>query len=563
MPIDINEQSSFDSNIQVPSTGDKGYGITVQSAVQKLANRTKWLKDNQLVGPTGPQGIPGPQGPQGVAGANGTNGVDGVDGTAGFDTINGLTNPGGSIYIQAGSNVTITDNGIDTITINSTVSGGSVDTSNFVTHTELYAVTGSLQTQINTANKNINNLAAVTGSYLTAANLAPYTLLTTTASVSAGLNTRLTTVENNYATKNTTTAGTYNTVIVNSQGIVTSGGNVGYVLKSGDTMTGPLTISTTGSLSLKINSDTADGNAIVINSDSAKTGFSSIVFSKDNIPGVTLLAGVDLTNYAVFNLIDNATFVGNTILDYTVSDGSALINPNGPQLVTQSNVLIGTDYPDIANNTGNVFIGNNGNIAITRAMNNNIYNYTLTSNTSGGLQLAANNNIYYFNNNGVFDAPNVRVRGVSGLNNAIVTHDTNGNLLNSGYTVSSITGGLITSSTVAAISGSLNVRLTAVENSYATNATVQIVSGGLQTQINTKQNDITLVAGSNVIIVESPTDTWTISANISGSSGIQYVSAPVSPTSSGTQGQRAYSSNYVYECIATNTWVRYAAASSW
>jgi hypothetical protein len=44
---------------------------------------------------------------------------------------------------------------------------------------------------------------------------------------------------------------------------------------------------------------------------------------------------------------------------------------------------------------------------------------------------------------------------------------------------------------------------------------------------------------------------------------IEYVSVPASPTATGTQGQRAYGSNYVYECIATNTWVRYAAASSW
>ena len=44
---------------------------------------------------------------------------------------------------------------------------------------------------------------------------------------------------------------------------------------------------------------------------------------------------------------------------------------------------------------------------------------------------------------------------------------------------------------------------------------------------------------------------------------IEYVSVPASPTATGIQGQRAYSSNYVYECIATNTWVRYAAASSW
>lgn len=42
----------------------------------------------------------------------------------------------------------------------------------------------------------------------------------------------------------------------------------------------------------------------------------------------------------------------------------------------------------------------------------------------------------------------------------------------------------------------------------------------LQSQIFAKQNEITLVAGSNVTIVESPTDTWTITSNVSGGGSI-------------------------------------------
>ena len=60
---------------------------------------------------------------------------------------------------------------------------------------------------------------------------------------------------------------------------------------------------------------------------------------------------------------------------------------------------------------------------------------------------------------------------------------------------------------------------------------------------------------------------WTINTagdTFIGTSGVlSYVSAPNSPTDIGSQGQRAYDSNYVYECIDINTWVRYAAASSW
>jgi hypothetical protein len=110
MPRILDEQSSFDPSISTPVDGDRNYSATIDSSLQKLANRTNWLKDNQLVGPQGPVGDTGPQGPQGETGE------------AGFASLNGLTNPDGSITIIGGSNISITDNGIDTITISSTVS---------------------------------------------------------------------------------------------------------------------------------------------------------------------------------------------------------------------------------------------------------------------------------------------------------------------------------------------------------------------------------------------------------------------------------------------------------
>lgn len=50
------------------------------------------------------------------------------------------------------------------------------------------------------------------------------------------------------------------------------------------------------------------------------------------------------------------------------------------------------------------------------------------------------------------------------------------------------------------------------------------ISGSLQSQINSKQDNITLVAGSNISIVESPMDTWIISSSSSGSGGNPEVS---------------------------------------
>jgi hypothetical protein len=71
-----------------------------------------------------------------------------------------------------------------------------------------------------------------------------YTLNSTTASISGGLDSRITTINNNYATKATPTPGTYNNVIVNSQGVVTSGGFVTYLTVDDDT---PYTLLTTTS----------------------------------------------------------------------------------------------------------------------------------------------------------------------------------------------------------------------------------------------------------------------------------------------------------------------------
>ena len=90
---------------------------------------------------------------------------------------------------------------------------GSLSTYTLLSTTQ--SISGNLQNQI--------NLKA------NSSDLSNYTLLTTTQSISAGLDSRITTINTNYATKATPISGTYNTVVVNSQGIVTSGGNVSYL----------------------------------------------------------------------------------------------------------------------------------------------------------------------------------------------------------------------------------------------------------------------------------------------------------------------------------------------
>jgi hypothetical protein len=114
----INENSSFDTDIPVPESGDRNYAPIVEEAFKKLANRTVWLKQNQMVGP---------QGPTGANGADGATGLTGATGVSGFSSLNGLTNPGNHININAGSNIQITDDGVDSIVISATVAA-SADT---------------------------------------------------------------------------------------------------------------------------------------------------------------------------------------------------------------------------------------------------------------------------------------------------------------------------------------------------------------------------------------------------------------------------------------------------
>ena len=55
---------------------------------------------------------------------------------------------------------------------------------------------------------------------------------------------------------------------------------------------------------------------------------------------------------------------------------------------------------------------------------------------------------------------------------------------------------------------------------YITETDVSNISGNLQSQIDTKQDEITLVEGNNISIIENPPNIWTISADITGSNDL-------------------------------------------
>ena len=64
-------------------------------------------------------------------------------------------------------------------------------------------------------------------------------------------------------------------------------------------------------------------------------------------------------------------------------------------------------------------------------------------------------------------------------------------------------------------------------------------------------------------ITDSDTLTGSFSVDVSGVTGEITLegSAPASATSSGTAGDIRYDSNYLYVCVATNTWKRSALAT--
>jgi hypothetical protein len=43
----------------------------------------------------------------------------------------------------------------------------------------------------------------------------------------------------------------------------------------------------------------------------------------------------------------------------------------------------------------------------------------------------------------------------------------------------------------------------------------------------------------------------------------QFTTPPTTPTTTGVKGQLAYDGVYLYNCIATNTWVRHAVETDW
>lgn len=79
----------------------------------------------------------------------------------------------------------------------------------------------------------------------------------------------------------------------------------------------------------------------------------------------------------------------------------------------------------------------------------------------------------------------------------------------------------------------------------------------------------TLSATDRVVVLVNPTSTANVktitTSNFANSVAAKFISntVPTSNTSNGTPGQIAYNNNYIFICVANNTWGRASLTLSW
>jgi hypothetical protein len=94
-----------------------------------------------------------------------------------------------------------------------------------------------------------------------------------------------------------------------------------------------------------------------------------------------------------------------------------------------------------------------------------------------------------------------------------------------------------------------------ISTSFSLGSIIEDIDTSVQVN-NSSSNIISKISGSNVIVTTS--NSTTISGSIIGTGSIASISTsvPSSNSDTGTKGDIAYDSSYVYICVDTNTWIR-------
>lgn len=180
---------------------------------------------------------------------------------------------------------------------------------------------------------------------------------------------------------------------------------------------------------------------------------------------------------------------------------------------------------------GDKYLSNNGGVATEKA-----------ATQVGGVSYS--NQIPALNSAGLLDASML-----PSLSITYVEVSTSGTLLNTYRFVLQTVAGIISSLWASPVAG---------DNIIIKNTTTgsTVVSGN---GINIEGNSsITLLAGESVGLLYNGTQWLITSLGNTETTEDLWVDPPASCTSTGKMGQMAFDGTYRYDCVATNTWVRYA-----
>jgi hypothetical protein len=350
------------------------------------------------------------------------------------------------------------------------------------------------------------------------------------------------------AQPNITSVGTLSNLSVT--GNITSGNaNLGNLVTS-NYFAGVLTtnaqpnITSVGTLtSLTITGNVTSGNANLGNLVTANyfvgSGANLTSINGSNVTGQVGNALVASTVYT--NAQPNITSVG-TLVSLSVTGNITSVNASLGNLVT-ANYFSGSGN-NLSNIQGSNVTGQIGNALVSGTVYTNAQPNITSVGTLSSLTVSGTTNLGAIGN--------ITITG--GSSGQIIT--TNGSGLLSFQNSSQLT------STVDSFIGD-GANTTFTLSVTPTNVNYTLVSVQGVSQPRTAYS----LSGKDLTFSSAPTDTSVIEVTTLGgsvsSSGITVVAVPAHNNSTGTVGQIAYDSSYLYVCVNTNTWVRSAIITSW
>jgi hypothetical protein len=407
------------------------------------------------------------------------------------------------------------------------ISGSSTDASDTTLRSEMESITGSLQTQINSI-----NVVAGSGIQVVESPVNTWTISTTISGGGSGftpiegVGINITPVGADYSfavedyigkTEVASISGSLqnqiNAITFPTSATFINDFDSRYINASGDTMTGNLVMSG-ASIQLDIALDNPTYQEGRIFYDNAEKALSYYT----DINGVTVNVGQEHL-IKVKNVNGSSLADGDVVYVFSADGNNVTVKKARADLAATSRATIGVVTQACADGES-TYITRLGKV---HGLNTNAYNegdtIYLSHTVAGGwtttLPPAPNRTVRigYISKKSAGDG-HILVDVHDGLsltevNDVWITSVANRDLLS----YNSANSRWENTSVVAATSGALDSRYTLL-------STTASISGNLQSQINLKQNEITLIAGSNVTITESPADTWTISATSSSSAAI-------------------------------------------